>query len=36
MRVLIGAHPEPEAAADAWRRITAFFAEHLASEHPDG
>jgi carboxymethylenebutenolidase len=21
--------PEPESAADAWRRIEAFFAEHL-------
>lgn len=23
--------PEPASAADAWRRIEAFFAEHLAS-----
>jgi carboxymethylenebutenolidase len=22
--------PEPEAAQDAWQRIEAFFAEHLA------
>jgi carboxymethylenebutenolidase len=25
-----GAKPDPEAAADAWSRIDAFFAEHLA------
>jgi carboxymethylenebutenolidase len=24
-----GAKPNPEAAADAWNRIEAFFAEHL-------
>lgn len=26
---VLGAGPEPEAAADAWARIEAFFAEHL-------
>ncbi len=26
---VMGAGPEPSAAADAWRRIDAFFAEHL-------
>lgn len=25
-----GIGPEPESAADAWRRIEGFFAEHLA------
>jgi carboxymethylenebutenolidase len=30
MRAMIGAEPEPESAADAWRRIEAFFGEHLA------
>lgn len=30
MRRIIGAGPDPEAAADAWKRIDAFFAEHLA------
>lgn len=29
---IIGAGPNPEAATDAWRRIDAFFAEHLAPE----
>jgi carboxymethylenebutenolidase len=29
MRALIGAWPEPASAADAWRRIEAFFGEHL-------
>jgi carboxymethylenebutenolidase len=28
-RVVMGAGPEPAAAADAWRRIEAFFATHL-------
>ena len=28
-RVVMGAGPEPAAAADAWRRIEAFFASHL-------
>jgi len=28
---ILGAGPNPEAAADAWRRIEAFFAEHLAA-----
>ncbi|MGN6326338.1 dienelactone hydrolase family protein [Pseudolysinimonas sp.] len=28
-RPILGAGPEPEAAADAWKRIEAFFAEHL-------
>jgi carboxymethylenebutenolidase len=27
---IMGAGPNPEAAADAWQRIEAFFAEHLA------
>lgn len=29
MRRVLGVGPEPEAAADAWARIEAFFAEHL-------
>jgi carboxymethylenebutenolidase len=29
LKRIIGAGPDPEAAADAWRRIDAFFAEHL-------
>jgi carboxymethylenebutenolidase len=28
---LTHAGPEPVSAADAWRRIEAFFAEHLGS-----
>jgi carboxymethylenebutenolidase len=28
---LMHAGPEPQSAADAWRRIEAFFAEHLSS-----
>lgn len=28
---IMGAGPDPVAAADAWRRIEAFFGEHLAS-----
>ena len=28
--------PEPVAAADAWQRIEAFFAEHLHADHPGG
>ena len=28
---ILGAGPNPEAAADAWRRIEAFFGEHLAA-----
>jgi carboxymethylenebutenolidase len=28
---LMRAGPEPVSAADAWRRIEAFFAEHLSS-----
>lgn len=28
---ILGAGPNPEAAADAWRRIDGFFREHLAS-----
>ncbi len=31
MRALIGAGPEPGSAADAWRRIEEFFAEHLGT-----
>jgi carboxymethylenebutenolidase len=30
MRRIAGAGPEPSSAADAWRRIEAFFAEHLS------
>ena len=30
---ILGAGPNPEAAADAWRRIEAFFAEHLSARH---
>ena len=29
-RRVMGAGPDPVAAADAWRRIDAFFTEHLA------
>ncbi len=34
-RPILGAGPDPEAAADAWARVEAFFAEHLgaAAEH---
>lgn len=28
-RPILGAGPDPDAAADAWRRIDAFFTEHL-------
>ncbi len=28
---ILGAGPDPEAAADAWQRIEAFFAEHLGA-----
>jgi carboxymethylenebutenolidase len=31
LRWVVGAGPEPSSAADAWRRIEAFFAEHLSS-----
>ena len=31
MRMILGAGPNPEAAADAWTRIEAFFGEYLAS-----
>ncbi|MGF1664334.1 MAG: dienelactone hydrolase family protein [Kineosporiaceae bacterium] len=31
MRWVAGAGPEPSSAADAWRRIEAFFAEHLSA-----
>jgi carboxymethylenebutenolidase len=34
MARLVHAGPEPVAAADAWRRIEAFFAEHLGSAPP--
>ena len=30
MKRILGAGPNPEAATDAWHRIDAFFAEHLA------
>ena len=29
MRMILGAGPDPEAAADAWQRIEAFFGEYL-------
>jgi carboxymethylenebutenolidase len=29
---ILGAGPNPEAAADAWRRIEAFFGEHLSGQ----
>ncbi len=32
MKRIIGAGPDPEAAADAWKRIDAFFAEHLSQK----
>ena len=32
LRRVLGAKPDPEAAADAWARIEAFFSEHLHSE----
>jgi carboxymethylenebutenolidase len=31
LRWVAGAGPEPDSAADAWRRIEAFFAEHLSA-----
>ncbi|HEY4226014.1 MAG TPA: dienelactone hydrolase family protein [Pseudolysinimonas sp.] len=31
---ILGAGPNPEAAADAWRRIEAFFGEHLSADSP--
>ncbi len=30
MKAVTGMGPEPVAAADAWKRIDAFFAEHLS------
>ncbi|TFC49550.1 dienelactone hydrolase family protein [Cryobacterium shii] len=30
LKRILGAGPDPEAAADAWQRIEAFFGEHLA------
>jgi carboxymethylenebutenolidase len=32
LKRIIGAGPNPDAAADAWQRIEAFFAEHLTRE----
>jgi len=32
MKRILGAGPNPEAATDAWHRIDAFFAEHLAAK----
>lgn len=29
---ILGSGPDPEAAADAWKRIEAFFAEHLGAK----
>ncbi|WP_251019465.1 dienelactone hydrolase family protein [Streptomyces sp. ISL-11] len=31
LRFVMGIGPEPASAADAWRRIEAFFARHLAA-----
>ncbi|KFF59816.1 carboxymethylenebutenolidase [Cryobacterium sp. MLB-32] len=31
---MLGAGPNPDAAADAWQRIEAFFGEHLAEGRP--
>ncbi len=36
MKRILGAGPNPEAAADAWKRIDAFFARHLGPTHPAG
>jgi carboxymethylenebutenolidase len=33
---ILGAGPEPVAAADAWKRIDAFFGEHLRDEIHEG
>ncbi|TFC90753.1 dienelactone hydrolase family protein [Cryobacterium sp. TMT3-29-2] len=33
LKRILGAGPNPVAAADAWQRIEAFFGEHLAPEH---
>ncbi|WP_210505553.1 dienelactone hydrolase family protein [Naasia sp. SYSU D00057] len=33
---VLGAGPDPAAAADAWRRIDGFFRTHLAGEPEDG
>lgn len=33
LKRFLGVGPNPEAAADAWKRIEAFFGEHLASKH---
>jgi len=33
---MLGAGPNPDAATDAWRRIEAFFSEHLAEGAPRG
>ena len=33
MKRILGAGPNPEAATDAWQRIDAFFAEHLAPKN---
>ncbi|MFE3458351.1 dienelactone hydrolase family protein [Nocardiopsis aegyptia] len=32
----MGTGPHPESAADAWRRIEAFFGEHLRAQRTDG
>ncbi|MFC5929942.1 dienelactone hydrolase family protein [Cryobacterium melibiosiphilum] len=34
-RRILGAGPDPQAAADAWLRIEAFFDEHLGGQAPD-
>ena len=34
LKRVLGAGPDPEAAADAWRRIEAFFGEHLRGQAP--
>ena len=33
LRRFMGVGPKPEAAADAWKRIEAFFGEHLAAKN---
>ncbi|MFJ9709454.1 dienelactone hydrolase family protein [Streptomyces sp. NPDC101234] len=32
---VMGMGPDPEAAADAWRRIETFFATHLNTPHTE-
>jgi len=35
LKRILGAGPDPEAAADAWQRIEAFFGEHLAERRAE-